>query len=135
MQYLSHPLKARVPVYGSNRAEMEMRRIKSIQNGNSCNTYWIGMGNHWGTHIDAPAHFFNNAPSIADYPPEYWFFEHPCITEIPVPENALIEIKHLENKIDPQTDFLLLNTGFQVWRGEKSIALIIPGLIRRLVIG
>lgn len=132
MQYLSHRLQKIIPVYGNKNAEIEIKKIKSIQEGDACNTYWIGFENHWGTHIDAPAHFFNNAPSIANYPPDYWFFKYTQVIEIPVCKGVLIDIECLENKINIQTDLLLIKTGFQQWRGDKKYNVNNPGINSRV---
>ena len=51
--------------------------VKSIQGGDSANVFRITMENHWGTHVDAPYHFFDDGRKITDYPPEFWVFKSP----------------------------------------------------------
>ncbi|MFA5088791.1 MAG: cyclase family protein [Candidatus Omnitrophota bacterium] len=126
--FLSHELSSRVPVYGVKDAKLEMKNVKSIQNGDSCYTYWIGMENHWGTHVDAPAHFFENASAVCDYPPEFWIFKHPQVAEVRVKENELIGVEALEGAIQRDTDFLILKTGFQRFRGQEKYSQYNPGV-------
>jgi len=132
IRYLSHFLKSSIPVYGCSRTEIGTEKRKSIKDGDSCNTYWIGLENHWGTHVDAPAHFFDDAFSVADYPAEYWIFKHPQVIEIPCSEGILVSIEHLEDKLDAKTDLLLIKTGFQRFRGEEKYSTGNPGVDSRV---
>lgn len=128
IRYLSHALTSTMPIYGSSNATIDIEQRKSIGDGDSCNTYWIGLENHWGTHVDAPAHFFDGAQSIAGFPADYWRFKRPQVIEISCSEDALISIEHLESKIDDMTDLLLIKTGFQQFRGEEKYSTNNPGI-------
>jgi kynurenine formamidase len=129
-KYLSHVLENEIPVYGNNnKVCLNFKPLKSISNGDSANISQFTMGNHWGTHIDAPAHFFEHAPSVTDYPPEYWFFNQPQILNIQIFENELIMIEHFKNRIiDDKADLLLIKTGFQNYRGTVKYTINNPGL-------
>lgn len=127
--YLSHFLENELPVYGNSRASLNLEPCKSIAKGDSANVFCFTMENHWGTHMDAPAHFFDGAPSLADYPPWFWFFEHPQPVHVPAGENELIGVEHLERcEIGAQTDLLLVKTGFQSLRGKEAYSTGNPGM-------
>ena len=61
VRHLSYTLEETIPAYGKTKVSLGVRSQKSIDRGDSCNTIRFSMENHWGTHIDAPAHFFKNA--------------------------------------------------------------------------
>jgi kynurenine formamidase len=126
--YLSHFLDKQIPVYGNSAERMTINPIKSISNGDSANTFMFTMENHWGTHIDAPAHFFEKAPAITDYSPEYWFFKNPQVMDISVNEGELINIDAFIGSIEDKTDFLLIRTGFQSDRGKERYSKNNPGI-------
>jgi len=129
MRYLSYMLDSAVPVYGSpESARVEIRALKSLSAGDTCRTFRIGMENHWGTHIDSPAHFFEDAPSLCDYPPEHWFFSSPQVIEIPIGENALIGMRELDGMVSDGADMLLIRTGFHRFRGQRKYGVNNPGV-------
>ncbi len=129
--YLSHILDDIVPVYGSHRASLHIKSIKARSRGDSANVYSFSMENHWGTHIDTPAHFFDGTPPISQFRPENWLFIHPQVIEITVQEKELIgveEFKLASTKFNDSTDLLLIKTGFQQWRGTERYSLENPGI-------
>ena len=42
--------------------------VHRIANGDPANVSKLSMGTHTGTHLDAPLHFFDGAPTVADLP-------------------------------------------------------------------
>lgn len=126
--YLSHALDQPLPAYGNSSVELCIEPIKSLANGDLANTFAFRMENHWGTHIDAPAHFFQNAPSICDYPAAYWLFQHPQVIELSVSPGTLIDVKSLRDKIYDETDLLMIKTGFERWRGKALYSTENPGV-------
>src|SRR5689334_6700661 len=42
--------------------------VHRIAQGDPANVSRVSMGTHTGTHLDAPLHFFDGAPSVADLP-------------------------------------------------------------------
>ncbi len=128
-KYLSHCLRNEIPAYGNNKASLSIVQVKSISKGDSANIYQFTMENHWGTHVDAPAHFFLDATSVNDYPPEYWIFKKPHLIEIPAQDSELIDSEQLqEHKINANADLLLIRTGFQKWRGNEKYSINNPGI-------
>lgn len=128
VHFLSHKFENPLPIYGSAQGKFDVIPLKAISRGDSSQTFRIGFENHWGTHIDAPAHFFQNAPGIADYLADYWLFKSPQVLEIAMQEDQLISVELLVNKIDSQTDLLLIKTGFQIFRGQEKYSCHNPGI-------
>jgi arylformamidase len=127
-RYLSHSLGQVVPAYGCENAELTLRQMKSVRDGDSCNTFWLGLENHFGTHVDAPAHFYDDGMTIAEYPPEAWLCHHPCVVRLELKENALIGIDILAGHIRETTDIVLIQSGFQRFRGMRKYSYNNPGL-------
>lgn len=119
IKYLSHPISLKLPVYGALNKSIEFRPIKSIANGDSCNVYWFGMENHWGTHVDCPAHFFSKAKGILGYKADFWFFHHPQIINIKAKPNQIISCRDFVSKVKEETDLLILKSGWTKLRGKK----------------
>lgn len=52
-----------VPTYPGN-PEFELQAVKRIAQGASSNVSRVVMGTHTATHVDAPRHFFDDAPGV-----------------------------------------------------------------------
>lgn len=128
IQYLSYPLSLNIPTYGSISEKLEVKKIKSIDQGDSCRTYWVGFQNHWGTHVDCPAHFFLKGKCITDFPCDFWLFKRPQVIEIDAEREQIIGTKDLPGEILPQTDLLLFKSGWGQFRGQKIYSCQNPGL-------
>ncbi|MBF0146936.1 MAG: cyclase family protein [Magnetococcales bacterium] len=124
---LSHPFGQLVPVYGDACARPERRVIKSLRNGDTSNVFRITLENHWGTHVDAPAHFFDHGQKVTDFAADEWIFTSPCLVEIPATPGMLIGIDAMRN-VDESCDLVLLRTGFQRFRGEEVYSHDNPGV-------
>ena len=48
--------------------KLEIKRVKSIEKGNTCNVSELTMGAHSGTHMDAPSHFIRSGKTIDTLP-------------------------------------------------------------------
>lgn len=125
-EYLSYRLDGYIPVYGNARERLNVKRIKYLARGDSCNTFIFEMGNHWGTHIDAPGHFFSGAQVIADYPAHELIFKHPCIVNIRLKKDMIIGVGDIKDKVDKRHDIVLLKTGFGRFRGSKKYSVESP---------
>lgn len=128
IQYLSHTIATSNPVYGAGNVPMDITNLKSLAHGDSCNTFRFGMENHWGTHIDAPGHFFVDGKQIADYPADTWLFSKPYVLQISLDENQLLEPKDLI-KIPENTDILLIKSGFGNCRDKEAYYSRNPGFL------
>ncbi|MBI3315839.1 MAG: cyclase family protein [Candidatus Omnitrophica bacterium] len=127
-RFLSYPLGARNPLYGGGSASPELKKLRDIKKGDSSNSYWFGLNNHWGTHVDAPAHFFERGKEIADYPAEFWRFGRPQALEVRLRPGQLLCRKDLEGKIKKTTDLLLFRSGWAKRRGEADYNSRNPGV-------
>jgi arylformamidase len=43
---------------------IEVRRVRAIADGDAANLTHLALGAHTGTHVDAPAHFIDGAPTL-----------------------------------------------------------------------
>jgi arylformamidase len=66
---VSVPLDATLPNYPGN-TPFSLEAIKRIARGDSSNVSTIHMSAHGGTHVDAPRHFFDEAPGPEALPLE-----------------------------------------------------------------
>lgn len=63
------PLDAALPTYPGN-TPFSIEAIKRIARGDSSNVSTLHMSAHAGTHVDAPRHFFDDAPGTEGLPLE-----------------------------------------------------------------
>jgi kynurenine formamidase len=125
-EFLSHTLAIeKNPVYGG-RKPIEIMSCKSIARGDSANVSSFKMENHWGTHVDAPNHFFNKGMKVFEYPPEFWIFKNPQV--LPVSLGPSEVIKEFPKGITPQTDLLLIQSGWCGRRHDEAYVMENPGI-------
>jgi len=116
--FLSHQINRRIPVYGGGKP-ITFRKVKSIKNGDSCNTMFWSFPNHIGTHLDAPLHFIDNKKSISDLTPrDLIFTKVNLITLKNISPGFIITPEDLRNVRD--CDLLLIKTCFETYR-DKAI--------------
>ena len=60
---VSLPLDARLPIWPSNPS-FDLTPVKQIAAGASSNVSRLTLGTHTGTHIDAPRHMIDGAPTL-----------------------------------------------------------------------
>lgn len=126
--YLSYYLDSETPLYGGAKG-IDIKPDRSIRNGDTANTKRISLGNHSGTHIDFPNHFFENGKLSDDYGASYWMFNTPILIEIAARENELISLSdEILESIPQNTDFLILKTGFGELRSTEAYWKYNPGL-------
>lgn len=125
--WLSHPLSPETPAYGGGEG-MRIESITRITAGDTANTSRFVFPNHLGTHVDTPRHFFDSGPTLSNYPPEFWIFENPLIVDVPSDDGYLIGPKDMADAITPETDLLLLRTGYEKFRGNSRYWEHNPGL-------
>ncbi len=51
-----------------NDPAVEVRSVKALRRGDSCALSVLTLGSHTGTHVDAPSHFLEGAPSVDQMP-------------------------------------------------------------------
>ncbi len=127
LKYLSYPFTAVMPVYGNPQEKLQWEKLKCPTRGDSCSTYRMTFENHWGTHVDAPAHFFEGSRTVADYPADFWLFKKPQLIKVELKAGELLRVSHLK-KISKQTDLLLFRSGWFKKREHADYALRNPGV-------
>lgn len=116
-----------MPVYGGT-ALLDIHAIKSIAKGDSANVFGFLLQNHWGTHIDCPAHFFEDGRKVTDYPPEFWLFRNPQVIEVSLKPNELLQYNRWTEYINPETDILLFKSGWYKLRNREIYSFENPGI-------
>lgn len=115
---LSYNIGVDTPLYPETPPVI-IEKVKEISKGNSCNTSIINISSHTGTHIDVPRHFIDSGRAISDYSLEEFFFIRPLLIDCPKGIDEIIEIDDMTLLVDsPQTDILLIRTGFQEYRNR-----------------
>jgi len=130
--YLSHPLSDTNPGYGTLEAGTKINRLRDIEHGDNCNVAEICFENHWGTHIDAPNHFFATGKKICDYPAETWIFNDPQIIDCVVEPGQFIMPEDIVSRVHCSTDLLIVKTGWTKLRGTNDFSFNNPGLAPEL---
>lgn len=132
---LSHIICQDTPSYG-NRDKVYIRVNSSIKAGDTANSSsWIFSNNHIGTHIDVPYHFTNNGIKTYDIPVSDYFFEKVSLIDIPCSSAVLLTIADFEAIkafIHPETELLLIRTGFEQYRQTDRYWNNNPGLAPEL---
>lgn len=112
---LSYPIENNSPHYiGTTKPSLEP--ITQIKNGDDYNTYEINVGNHTGTHIDAPKHFIDTGKSIIDYRPEDLCFKNPMVLDCPKKPYTLITVEDINDADLDRCECLLFKTGSGSYR-------------------
>ena len=126
-RYLSHILASPFPTYGG-QGSVIIESVKAIQSGDSANVFRMTMENHWGTHVDAPNHFFDDGKKIIDYPPEFWVFKSPHTIQVDLRPSEVLEYGDWLNTITHDTDILLFQSGWCHRRAEREYSVGNPGI-------
>lgn len=132
IKYLSYKLNRSIPVYGKAKKNIFVGTVKSISSGDACRVHKVSFENHWGTHIDCPAHFFNKGKTVADYKADFWLFRNPQVVQIKAIPNQIIEKEIFECNIKAKTDLLILKAGWSKFRGLKVYSCQNPGISPRV---
>ncbi len=126
-RYLSHILNNEIPVYGGS-ASLDICPVKSMSKGDPVNVFKFSMENHWGTHVDCPAHFFKEGKKVVDYLPDAWHFKHPQIIDINLKPSELLVCDDWVRGIRPDSDILLFHSNWGELRGHALYSNDNPGI-------
>jgi kynurenine formamidase len=90
--------------------------------------------NHIGTHIDSPYHFCENGAKTFDIPVGDYFYNKVSLIDVPCTEAKLIGIDDIKlfTTILPDTELLIIRTGYEQYRGEDKYWNDNPGLAPEL---
>ena len=121
MIFLSHNYVSDTPTYG-DRDKFKVAANSSIAAGGTANSScWVFTNNHMGTHIDTPYHFDGNGMQTLDYPADFSYFNRVEIIDIPCDAARIIGPEDVAgHSIEPDTELLLIRTGFELVRQEDK---------------
>ena len=131
--FLSHFLSESTPGYGGSHA-MKIRHLSQIKDGASSNSQEWTLNNHIGTHIDLPAHFDNNGDRLESFICDDWIFNKPFLLNRSSTPGEILDVDEQCEKIPLDTDFLIIKTGFQNFRGKELYWQNNPGLSPTLAV-
>lgn len=120
MIFLSHYLNKDTPCYAGNKEDISIEKVSCMCSGDSANSLRVSFKNHIGTHIDMPRHFDKTGKTLSDYPADFWTFNSPQLIDLPCENSHLISIEDIEGKVNKDTDFLILRTGFESKRSSDE---------------
>lgn len=126
-RYLSYPVSQGMPVYGG-KAHLSIKVKRAISGGDTANVYKFSMESHWGTHIDAPRHFFNNGKCIDGCPCGTWFFTTPGVINIVLKPSEILRMGKWIKEINPLCDILLFKSGWSRFRNHRKYVYQNPGI-------
>ncbi|MBI5140278.1 MAG: cyclase family protein [Candidatus Vogelbacteria bacterium] len=118
---ISYDIEPAMPIFEGNRPN-KVEAVDSFKSGQTWNSYYLGIGNHNGTHIDAPNHFCPTGKRICDFEMSDFVFSAITLVDIPKKAGDGISVNDLA-KIPRQKgncDLLLLRTGFHKQRGRPA---------------
>tara|TARA_B100000029_G_scaffold256906_1_gene253687 strand:- start:10233 stop:10886 length:654 start_codon:yes stop_codon:yes gene_type:complete len=130
---LSYSLSEETPSYGSKH-NFIIKAEKSINNGDSSNSYILNFLNHMGTHIDAPNHFFDKGKKISDYKPNDFIFYNPQIVDVNLSDFNEISHKTIEKKLNKNSDIIFFRTYFNKFRKEERFVKNYPVFCSKLAL-
>jgi arylformamidase len=114
---LSHYIDNNSPYYlGTTKPSIKPNT--QIEKGDDYNTYDLTVGNHCGTHVDAPKHFIETGKEISEYNIAELIFNQPFVLECPKGNDELLSIKDLIDLDLDGYDCVLFKTGFGKYRDK-----------------
>lgn len=117
---LSQPIEHGMPIFpGDPEVQLEPARALA-----PWRVTRLLLGTHAGTHIDAPAHYFDNGRSITDYPVERFVVSAIVVPLLglgedePIPAAPLREVKE---RLQPGSALLLATGWDRYWGTERYL--------------
>lgn len=116
-----------MPVYGGV-GQVDINVVRFIEMGDSANVFRITFENHWGTHVDAPNHFFCHGAKICQYPASFWIFDSPQIISVELKPAEVIGYGKWLDVLAKNTDLLLFRSNWSEFRKSTTYYTDNPGL-------
>lgn len=114
--FLSHQIHSRIPVYAAG-VPVTLKKVKSIKNGDSCNTMSWSFSNHSGTHLEMPRHFCDEGACVSQLRAKDLVFTDIGLVRLNnVGAGHKIKGRDLKGVLDCQ--LLLIKTGFERYRKD-----------------
>lgn len=139
---VSVPLRRDIPTYNDSEPGPVLDFHSLISRGDAANVSALSIGSHTGTHVDAPNHFLEGAPSVESMSPERlagpaYVIEHPGADHISardledagIPAGArrlLIKTRNADFWEDSafHRDFVALAPDAGRWLAERGFVLV-----------
>lgn len=114
---LTHPILEGMPVYPGTEPP-SLRQAHTIARDGFAEKF-LGLFSHTGTHVDAPAHMLDGAPTLDDLGAGH-FVGTACVLDAEGP--AVIDLEALRARIDllEGCDFVLFRTGWSRLWGQEA---------------
>jgi len=114
---LTHTLEEDMPVWPTH-PRFFMNSIESLDKGDEAFINQITMGEHCGTHVDAPAHFVRNGKTIEHIAPLQLFSQAIKIDMSTVPAKSSLPRQYIEqwekdNRAIMPNDIVIFYTGYE----------------------
>jgi kynurenine formamidase len=110
---LSYEIGLRHPGWPGNPT-YEWEPLSSIERGDDANFGILHLCNHFGSHLDAPRHFNQGGPRVAEVPLDRFVYERPVLVEVAKQDRELVSREELEAHDEElrAADLILLRTGW-----------------------
>lgn len=130
---LSHELHTGMPTYtGDQPAPLIATGADPQTDGIVMSS--IQLGSHYGTHIDAPRHFFPGGKRLLDFPPECFFGKAICLNKKGRGTAGVnLTDRDIETINRNKPAWVLIYTGFDQNWGEKNYFTAHPFLSRPMI--
>jgi kynurenine formamidase len=114
---LSYEIGFRHPGWPGNFT-YEWEQVSSIAGGDVANFGILHLLDHFGSHLDAPRHFNDEGPAIADVPLDRFVYERPVLVDVPKEDTELVTREELEAHDERirNADIVLIRTGWSAVR-------------------
>jgi arylformamidase len=119
---LSYEIGLRHPGWPGNYT-YEWEPVSSIERGDVANFGILHLLDHFGSHLDAPRHFNDAGPAIADVPLERFVYERPVLVDVPKQDRELVSLDELEAHHERlrNADIVLIRTGWSDVRDPDPV--------------
>jgi kynurenine formamidase len=125
--FLSHEYSERIPVFGGE-IDFTVDQLKSTFAGDSTNSFSAEVQSHWGTHIDAPRHFFSDGSRISDFSADNLVFNAPQVIPVTIKPSEILTAASLNEPISEVCDLLLLKSRWTKFRSDSCYCNDNPGV-------
>jgi len=130
--YLSHSWGPSCPPYGGT-GRVQIKKVNSIEAGDTSNSLEITGSNHIGTHFDFPLHFSKEGENVLSYSPEFFIHQKILLFWLNAQPGQLISSAELEKSLltyngNYDETIVLIRSGASLYRQQAQFWENGPGL-------
>jgi arylformamidase len=116
---LSYEIQPEDPGWPGNPT-YRWEQTSSIAGGDVANFGILHLCDHFGSHLDAPNHFNERGPKIAEVPIDRFVYERPRLVDVPRGDGELVTRPELEahDAVVRDADLLLIRSGWSRIRSD-----------------